>query len=257
MVTGNVPIYCNAFQYFETMHRNKWEQWMDTLEHWKINTLELYMKTTLQSYYLICHTHLLPILLLYWLTKHLADMYLLRVNNRNTKTRCEICSKLTIKTPERCCWHRSSVFIVNFEDISHPILAFLFLTWTCNCRLGRVAVISTLSFPLSHLSGKAYFKCPLILFKVLSLLNLLQKSLKIPCETFQLRTFALCFSVSQSLSPSLSILQNFSRPYAENWSNFQEFHKILYYILQISPSGLSLRDLRIMLTSGFTWATNC
>ena len=30
-----------------------------------------------------------------------AGIYLLKVNNRNTKTRCEICSKLTIKTPER------------------------------------------------------------------------------------------------------------------------------------------------------------
>ena len=31
-----------------------------------------------------------------------AGIYLLKVNNRNTRTRCEICSKLTIKTPERC-----------------------------------------------------------------------------------------------------------------------------------------------------------
>ena len=30
-----------------------------------------------------------------------ADIYLLIVNNRNTRTRCVICSKLTIKTPER------------------------------------------------------------------------------------------------------------------------------------------------------------
>ena len=30
-----------------------------------------------------------------------AGIYLLKVNNRNTGTRCEICSKLTIKTPER------------------------------------------------------------------------------------------------------------------------------------------------------------
>ena len=29
-----------------------------------------------------------------------AGLYLLKVNNRNTRTRCEICSKLTIKTPE-------------------------------------------------------------------------------------------------------------------------------------------------------------
>ena len=26
----------------------------------------------------------------------------LKVNNRNTRTKCEICSKLTVETPERC-----------------------------------------------------------------------------------------------------------------------------------------------------------
>ena len=30
-----------------------------------------------------------------------ASIYLLKVNNRNTRRNCEICSKLTIKTPER------------------------------------------------------------------------------------------------------------------------------------------------------------
>ena len=30
-----------------------------------------------------------------------SGIYLLKVNNRNTRTRCEICSKLTIKTPDR------------------------------------------------------------------------------------------------------------------------------------------------------------
>ena len=30
-----------------------------------------------------------------------AGIYLLKVKNRNTRTRCEICSKLTIKTLER------------------------------------------------------------------------------------------------------------------------------------------------------------
>ena len=37
-----------------------------------------------------------------------------KVNNRDTRTRCEICSKLTIKTPERRHWRRSDVFILNF-----------------------------------------------------------------------------------------------------------------------------------------------
>ena len=30
-----------------------------------------------------------------------AGIYLLKVNKRNTSTGCEICSKLTMKTPER------------------------------------------------------------------------------------------------------------------------------------------------------------
>ena len=31
-----------------------------------------------------------------------AGNYMFKVNNRNTRTRCGICSKLTIKIPERC-----------------------------------------------------------------------------------------------------------------------------------------------------------
>ena len=57
-----------------------------------------------------------------------AGIYLLKVNNRNTITRCEICSKLIIKTPEqRQCvilvsllltlniFH--TLFYVNFEHV--------------------------------------------------------------------------------------------------------------------------------------------
>ena len=74
-----------------------------------------------------------------------------KVNNRNTRIKCEICSKLTIKplerryskliikTPERHWrrsgvfivnfeWRRSGVFIVNFEHISLLVLVFLSLT---------------------------------------------------------------------------------------------------------------------------------
>ena len=53
-----------------------------------------------------------------------AGIYLLKVNNRNIRTRCGICSKLTIKTPEQRQWRRSGVFIVNFEHISHHVLVF-------------------------------------------------------------------------------------------------------------------------------------
>ena len=53
-----------------------------------------------------------------------VGIYLLKINNRNTSARCEICSKLTIKIPGR----RSGIFIVKFEHISHLVLVFLLLT---------------------------------------------------------------------------------------------------------------------------------
>ena len=63
-----------------------------------------------------------------FLRKYPVGIYLLKVKNRNTRTRCEICLKLTIKTPERRQWRRSGVFIVNFERISHLVLVLLLLT---------------------------------------------------------------------------------------------------------------------------------
>ena len=56
-----------------------------------------------------------------------AGNYKFKVNNRNIRTRCEICSKLTIKIPERRQWRRSGIFIVNFEHISQLVLVFLLL----------------------------------------------------------------------------------------------------------------------------------
>ena len=45
---------------------------------------------------------------------HPTGIYLLKVNNRNTRTKCEKCSKLTIRA-------------LNFEHISHLVLVFLLL----------------------------------------------------------------------------------------------------------------------------------
>ena len=53
--------------------------------------------------------------------------YLFKVNHRNTRLRCEICSKLAKETPERRHWYRSGVFIVNFGHISHLVPVFLLL----------------------------------------------------------------------------------------------------------------------------------
>ena len=53
-----------------------------------------------------------------------AGIYLFKVNNRNTRTRCEICSKLTLQIAEL----HSGVFVVKFEHIPHLVLVFLLLT---------------------------------------------------------------------------------------------------------------------------------
>ena len=60
-----------------------------------------------------------------------ANIYLLKVNNKNTRTRCEIFSNLT-KTRE---WH-SGVIIVNFEHIPHLDRAFLSLTLSIQLPAG-------------------------------------------------------------------------------------------------------------------------
>ena len=87
--------------------------------------------------------------------QYLAGIYLLKVKKRNTRTRCELCSKLAVKTPERRYgWLGSyinymfrvnnrntrkrceicsmltvvGVYIVNLKHISHLALVFLILT---------------------------------------------------------------------------------------------------------------------------------
>ena len=65
----------------------------------------------------------------YIMIRHIPiGIYLLKVNDRNTRKRFEICSKLTKKTPERCHWRRSSVFIVKFEHNSYFVPEILLLT---------------------------------------------------------------------------------------------------------------------------------
>ena len=48
----------------------------------------------------------------------LAANYMFKVNNRKTRERCEIYSKLTIKTPERRQWRRFGVFFGHFEHFT-------------------------------------------------------------------------------------------------------------------------------------------
>ena len=88
-----------------------------------------------------------------WQNKILTPgIYLLKVNNRSIKRRCEICSKLTVKTPERRHWRRSRVFI-NFVHFSHLALVFLV---KINCRLGYLlwGLLGT-----SNIHAKGFWQC--------------------------------------------------------------------------------------------------
>ena len=71
------------------------------------------------------------------------------VNNRNSRKRCEKCSKLTIKTPERRHWRRSGVFIVNFKHMSHLFLEFLLLTLNKYMFAGIIVIFSRGQLPIS------------------------------------------------------------------------------------------------------------
>ena len=96
-----------------------------------LTTLSKLISTTVTSHDLFT-TYNQPTKIKTTLKSSTAGIYLLKVNNRSTKTRCKICSRLTIKIPERRHWRRSGIFIVNFEHISHFVLACL-----CHCRLGH------------------------------------------------------------------------------------------------------------------------
>ena len=58
----------------------------------------------------------------------LASIYLLKINDRNCRTRCKICIKLTIKTRVVLVSLFSRVFIVNYEQFSHLVLVLVLLT---------------------------------------------------------------------------------------------------------------------------------
>ena len=73
-----------------------------------------------------------PKFTLYWIksdSSSPAGNYMFKVSNRNHRTNCEICSKLTKNTPEEDYWRRAGVFIaalnifytvsiVNFEKVN-------------------------------------------------------------------------------------------------------------------------------------------
>ena len=110
---------------------------------WNVNDEKNYSYlTTILMAKNLCNYKLVPSLLSFNFEKTLNSScsfftdakwanYMFKVNNRNNKIRCKICSKAwkaftkTNESPRR---RRSSVFIVKFEYISHLALVFLLLT---------------------------------------------------------------------------------------------------------------------------------
>ena len=66
-------------------------------------------------------------LLMFTACKYPVVIYLFEVNNANTIVKYVQIQQ--IKALEQCQWHRSGVFIVNFEQISNIFLVFPLLTW--------------------------------------------------------------------------------------------------------------------------------
>ena len=84
--------------------------WIDGIIHYKRKIIHNMVRTTITI---------------------IADSQLiLTCAKSTTETLKTLSSKLTIKTPERRHWRGSSVFVANFEHISHLFLEFLF--WTLN-----------------------------------------------------------------------------------------------------------------------------
>ena len=65
-----------------------------------------------------------------WFSYYPAGIYLLKVYNRNTKTRCEICSNLTVKTPER-----------RQNDVIDVVLVSFLLTLNIFQTLSSVSIV--------------------------------------------------------------------------------------------------------------------
>ena len=95
-----------------------------------------------------------------WLVWLPASDYMFKVNNRNTRTRCEICSKFPIQTPEWRHWCCSGVFIDNFgctpalsSVLSVWISGFHLCTQICSfLRFSPAFVVFPLYFPIGLFS---------------------------------------------------------------------------------------------------------
>ena len=67
---------------------------------------------------------------------------MIKVKKKTKRTDCGICSELIIKTPKRCLFRCSGVFIVSFEHILQLLLVFLSQLLTDECWLAPAVFTS-------------------------------------------------------------------------------------------------------------------
>ena len=110
--------------YAERSQTSKMELFSKIVNVWKLLTIFAKSSIFMFNWVLTC-------LWTPWIifnTTYPAANYLFKFKNRNSRTRCEMCSKLTIKTLERRHCRFSGFFIVKFENISNLVIVFLLLT---------------------------------------------------------------------------------------------------------------------------------
>ena len=82
-----------------------------------ISYMDIWKRKLLLNVFFNTYLNYCPLI---WIVLSHFNNSLFKFNNRNTRTRCEICSKLTTKTPKRC--------QIDFVLVSLFVLVFLFLT---------------------------------------------------------------------------------------------------------------------------------
>ena len=115
-----------------------------------------------------------------------ANKYMPKVSNRNTRIRSEICSKLSLKKSLRRHWYRSVGFIVNFEHIPHFIE---FILWDWSFNISTIFRLRWIQVPLIY--GKDFLKvkylqevaytAPCLLFLLLLFFRFFKKISKLEC----------------------------------------------------------------------------
>ena len=148
-----------------------------------------------------------------------AIIYLLKVSNRTTIKRYEICSRLTINTSERPYWRSSGAFIVYFEHISYLLLCFYCWLWKSKCLVGGFLIpnfekIQHVNIVLLLLTMSMYLSSELLLLFLHN--RALRQNVVVITKTFDQKSFvgkyipvynrdefvhiALCFFVKELFS---------------------------------------------------------